>query len=146
MTEYKENEILKLIVRLLKKLKTNVGFPPYEYEIFLYLDPEEALKQLSFRLRRLRDIERGTKKGFQSYFSTKNDYLKFLAESILAESLNDFFALKKENISAPPLNDEGDLCGVKKVFFIEKINMNPFKEWRQACKEQGKKTIRATTT
>jgi hypothetical protein len=144
MTEYKGEKILQLIVGLLNKSISNVGFPPYNYEAFLNMEPEEALKKLSFRLRRIRDIKRGTKTGFHFYFSTSLEYMIFLIESALAEYLNVFFTLKKEKIPIPPLYDEHDLYRIDKEFSpIIMGKMIPFKKWLKTCQHQKTKPIRA---
>ena len=137
--EYKEYEILGLIVGNLNKSISNVGFPPYDYKVFLNMEPEEALKLLSFRLRRIRDIDRGSKKDFHFYFSTELEYMSFLIESSLAECLNVFFILKRDKRPIPPLYDTLDTFGIDKEFLPGIIyEMTPFKKWLKDC--QGKRT------
>lgn len=134
MTEYKEEEILQLMIRLLNKSISHVG---YGYEVFLRMEPEEALKELSFRLRRIRDISKGARTGFHYYFSTELAYMDFLIESELAECLNVFFILKKHKIPIPNLNDERDMYRADKEFSPKKMyKMIPFRKWLKACQNK----------
>lgn len=143
MTEYKGDEILKLIVELLEKLGTNVQFPPYEYGVFLKMEPKKALHKLSFRLDRLRDIKNGTAKDFSFYFAIKHEYLKFQIESTLVECLNVFLNLKKEKKEIPPLDDENDLYGADKEFSTETMYETiPFIIWLEANKGKNAKPMR----
>ncbi|MCX6760698.1 MAG: hypothetical protein NTZ84_01135 [Candidatus Nealsonbacteria bacterium] len=143
MTKYKEEEILRLIVRLLNKSISSVGYPPYNYENLLNMEPKEALKELSSRLRRIRDINKGAKRGFSFYFSTDMEYMIFLIESALVECLNVFFILKKEKEQIPTLYDEHDLYGIDKEFSpIIMGKMTPFRRWLKDCQNKKTKSIR----
>jgi len=144
MTEYNDQEILELIIRILNKSIRHVGYPPYDYKVFLKMDPDEALKELFFRLRRLRDISKGARTGFHYYFSTELEYSHFLIESELAEYLNVFFVLKKQKTSIPSLSDEHETYGADKEFSPKKMyKMIPFKKWLTACQSKKIKTTRA---
>jgi len=139
MTTYKEEEILGFIIGLLSKLKSNVGYPTYNYELFLNMESEEALKELSRRLIRMRDIDKNSKRDFRYYFSTELDYVSFLNESALAECLNVFFIMKKEKTPIPPIDDKHDTYGTDKEFSsITMGEMIPFRKWLKTC--QHKKT------
>lgn len=138
MTIYKDRQILVFLVGLLNESISHVGYPPYDYKVYLDMKPEEALEQLSFRLRRIRDIREGSKKDYSFYFSTESEYIKFLVESSLAECLNVWFVLKKKKAPMPPLNDRTGLyANDQKFHFKRTYRMTPFKNWLKAC--QGKK-------
>ncbi|TFG35697.1 MAG: hypothetical protein E4H47_00845 [Parcubacteria group bacterium] len=150
--EYKEDEILSLIVGILKKSMSNVGYPPYNYKVFLDMEPEEALKLLSFRLRIIRDIDRGSKRDFHFYFSTEFEYMSFLIESALAECLNVFFILKRDKKQIPPLYDTLDMYGTLDMHGIHKkflpgtmYEMTPFGKWLKDCQSKKIKPIRTVT-
>jgi hypothetical protein len=146
MTEYRGDEILGLIIGILNKSISNVGYPPYNYEVFLKMETEQALKELSFRLMRIRDISKSAKTGFHFYFSTELEYMNFLIESELVEYLNVFLILKKGKTTMPPLYDEHDLFGKNKIFSAREIyKMNPFRRWLKACQNKKPKPIRTVT-
>jgi hypothetical protein len=146
MTRYEGDKILALIVRLLDQSISNVGFPPYSYKVYLTMEPEEALKELSFRLRRIRDISKGSRTGFHYYFSTELEYETFLIESELAEYLNVYFVLKKNRKTIPHLSDDHETYRQDKEFSVKRMyKMTPFKNWLRSCQGKKTKTTRAVS-
>jgi len=137
MTKYRDAEILKLIVGLLGKLKSNVGYPPYNYSIFLDLDPDTALCELAPRLRRLRYIKTVAQKGYSYYFLTDYEYMIFLIEEALAECLNVYLNMKLDGAPIPPLYDDRDIYAAEKVFSpLAMGKMVPFRKWLKTCQEK----------
>lgn len=106
---YEKEDILYLAVALLKLLPLTSRGLPYNYESLLKMNPKEALSRLRPMAERIDRIFALAKSANQVYFLSDEDWLWFLDEKTLINSLLLYFKLGDEKVPIPPLIDERGL-------------------------------------